>query len=150
MPDLSDTSNRPELVSLIQKLLVQVEPERRAGVIRKVALELAELTLPYLPTSLAGELRVARKFQTGGASKEELLEARSNAWTYVTGLACGVGPRDGSAAQIVMACLEADPSRFTEEMLFEHGQRVVSGGASFQAIRGVFEAALEIESQGHP
>jgi methionine synthase I (cobalamin-dependent) len=75
-------------------------------------LRLARLAEAHIPVSMWPALEQAERYLSGSLTKAELSDALQDTWAYVTGLSCGVGPADGRAAQIVMACLEDAPEFF--------------------------------------
>jgi hypothetical protein len=101
--------------------------------VQAMMLDLARLAQSHIPPTLWASLDQAERYLAGQATESELFDALQDTWGYVTGLACGVGPAEGRAAQIVMACLEGKTADQAEAQLMEQVRRVLAAGVPVQA-----------------
>lgn len=112
--------------------------------VHALEIALAEMLLGLSPPEATLQLALARRYVAGGATKDELIEAQRDCWTYVGSLACGCSVADSASADAIMACLATAEDAHGPGALADQVKRVLRCDIEPDQVRQVLQEALAV------
>ncbi|MFZ5892708.1 MAG: hypothetical protein ACOY0T_16735 [Myxococcota bacterium] len=109
--------------------------------VHRLKIRLAKLVLGQATPSAVNQLELAERFVNGQSTREELADARQDAWTYIGSLACYCSVTDSASSQAVLSCLESDPAAHDFSSLLEQSERVLRCGVADATLAHELEAS---------
>jgi hypothetical protein len=127
----------------LEALMSHLPPLTPARV-HALEISLAELLRALSPPEATLQLALARRYLAGQATKDELIEAQRDCWTYVGSLACGCSISDAASADAVMVCLSISDDAHGPAALAEQVSRVLRCEIDPEQVLRVLREALSV------